>query len=185
MRKNFGPKTWMYPQPVLILATYNEDGTPNAMNAAWGCMSDVNQIAIYVDKRHKTAENILNRKAYTVSMAVASQMVPCDYVGVVSGNNQPDKFSHTGWTTTKSEHVDAPVINELPMTLECKLLSYDEESELMLGEIVNVSADESILTEGVIDPAKLQPIAYDSCNHAYVVLGSKVGNAFKDGFALK
>ena len=95
MRKNFGPKTWMYPQPVLILATYNEDGTPNAMNAAWGCMSDVNQIAIYVDKRHKTAENILNRKAYTVSMAVASQMVPCDYVGVVSGNNQPDKFSHT------------------------------------------------------------------------------------------
>ena len=185
MRKNFGPKSWMYPQPVLIIATYNEDGTPNAMNAAWGCISDVNQIAIYVDKRHKTAENIMSRKAYTVSMAVASQAVPCDYVGVVSGNKQPDKFAHTGWTTTKSELVDAPIINELPMTLECRLVSYDDESELMLGEIVNVSADESVLTEGVIDPSKLQPIAYDSCNHAYVVLGHKVGNAFKDGFSLK
>ena len=127
----------------------------------------------------------MNRKAYTVSMAVASQVVPCDYVGVVSGHKQPDKFVHTGWTITKSEHVDAPLINELPMTLECRLISYDEESELMVGEIVNVSADESVLTEGVIDPAKLQPIAYDSCNHAYVVLGGKVGNAFKDGFVLK
>ena len=185
MRKNFGPKTWMYPQPVLILATYNEDGTSNAMNAAWGCISDVNQIAIYVDKTHKTAENILKRKAYTVSMATADQVIPCDYVGVVSGNKVPDKFSRTGWHTSKSDIVDAPIIDELPMTLECRLVSYDEESELMLGEIVNVSADESVLTNGIIDPLKLRPIAYDSCNHAYVVLTDKVGNAFKDGFSLK
>ena len=185
MRKNFGPKSWMYPQPVLIIATYNEDGTPNAMNAAWGCISDVNQIAIYVDKTHKTAENILKRKAYTVSMATADQVVPCDYVGVVSGNKVPDKFSRTGWHTSKSDAVDAPIIDELPMTLECRLVSYDEESELMLGEIVNVSADESVLTNGVIDPLKLRPIAYDSCNHAYVVLTDKIGNAFKDGFSLK
>lgn len=185
MRKNFGPKSWMYPQPVLIIGTYNEDDTPNAMNAAWGCISDVNQIAIYVSKTHKTAANIFNRKAYTVSMATASQVVPCDYVGIVSGNNQPDKFERTGWTAVKSEVVDAPVIMELPMTLECRFISFDDESELLLGEIVNVSADESILNEGVIDPAKLRPIAYDSCNHAYVVLGEKAGNAFKDGFALK
>ena len=185
MRKNFGPKSWMYPQPVLIIATYNEDGTSNAMNAAWGCISDVNQIAIYVDKTHKTAENILKRKAYTVSMATADQVIPCDYVGVVSGNKVPDKFSRTGWHTSKSDIVDAPIIDELPMTLECRLVSYDEESELMLGEIVNVSADESVLTNGIIDPLKLRPIAYDSCNHAYVVLTDKVGNAFKDGFSLK
>ena len=185
MRKNFGPKSWMYPQPVLIIATYNEDGTSNAMNAAWGCISDVNQIAIYVDKTHKTAGNILKRKAYTVSMATADQVIPCDYVGVVSGNKVPDKFSRTGWHTSKSDIVDAPIIDELPMTLECRLVSYDEESELMLGEIVNVSADESVLTNGIIDPLKLRPIAYDSCNHAYVVLTDKVGNAFKDGFSLK
>lgn len=185
MRKNFGPKSWMYPQPVLIIATYNEDGTPNAMNAAWGCISDVNQIAIYVSKTHKTAENIFNRKAYTVSMATASQVVPCDYVGVVSGNKIPDKFAHTGWHASKSEFVDAPVIEELPMTLECRFISFDDDSELLLGEIVNVCADESILTNGDIDPSKLCPIAYDSCNHAYVILGNKIGNAFKDGFALK
>lgn len=185
MRKNFGPKSWMYPQPVLIIATYNEDGSCNAMNAAWGCISDVNQIAIYVSQTHKTAKNILSRKAFTVSMATADQVTACDYVGVVSGNNDPDKFSKTHWHTSKSEFVDAPVIDELPMTLECRMISYDTETELLLGEIVNVSADESILTQDQIDPMKLKPIAYDSCNHAYVVLSEKVGNAFKDGFALK
>lgn len=185
MRKNFGPKSWMYPQPVLILASYNEDGSANAMNAAWGCISDVNQIAIYVSQTHKTAENILSRKAFTVSMATASQMTACDFVGVVSGNNDPDKFSKTGWHAVRSEWVDAPVIEELPMTLECKMISYDSETELLLGEIVNVSADESILTEDKIDPLKLSPIAYDPCNHAYIVLKDKVGNAFYDGLALK
>ncbi len=185
MRKNFGPKSWMYPQPVLILASYNEDGSPNAMNAAWGCISDVNQIAIYVSQTHKTAANILSRKAYTVSMATKDHVTACDFVGIVSGNNDPDKFARTGWHAVKSEFVDAPVISELPMTLECRMISYDTDTELLLGEIVNVSADESILTEGVIDPMKLQPIAYDSCNHAYVVLKEKAGNAFKDGFALK
>lgn len=184
-RKNFGPKSWVYPQPVFIIATYNEDGSENAMNAAWGCISDVNQIAIYVSQTHKTAENIFSRKAFTVSMATADHVAACDFVGVVSGNNDPDKFTKTGWHASKSEFVDAPVIHELPMTLECRMISFDHKSELLLGEIVNVSADVSILTEGKIDPLKLKPIAYDSCNHAYVVLTEKVGNAFKDGFALK
>lgn len=185
MRKNFGPKAWMYPQPVLIIATYNEDGSPNAMNAAWGCISDMNQIGIYISQTHKTAKNILHRKSFTVSMATADQMIPCDFVGVVSGNKDPEKFAKTGWHVHKSETVDAPVIEELPMTLECRLVSVNEESELVLGEIVNVCADECILTDGKIDPSKLRPISYDSCNHTYVVLGDKVGNAFKDGFSLK
>lgn len=185
MRKNFGPKAWMYPQPVLIIATNNADGTANAMNAAWGCISDMNQIGIYISQTHKTAENIRQRKAFTVSMATKNQLVPCDFVGVVSGNKDPEKFNKTGWHTHQSEFVDAPIVEELPMTLECKLVSIDPESELVLGEIVNVCADESILTNGQIDPMKLQPICYDCCNHAYVSLGEQVGKAFKDGFALK
>lgn len=185
MRKNFGAKAWMYPQPVLILATYNEDGTGNAMNAAWGCIADTHQIGIYVAKSHKTYTNIMQRKAFTVSMATAAECTSCDYVGLVSGNDDADKLSKTHWHLSHSETVDAPVIQELPMALECRFISFDEESELLLGEIVNVSADESILTDGKIDPQKLQPISYDSCNHAYLVLGEKVGNAFKDGLALK
>lgn len=185
MRKDFGAKPFLYPMPVLIIATYGADGTPNAMNAAWGCIADAKQIAIYVAGEHKTTENILERKAFTVSMADAANVVPADYVGVVSGNDVPNKLEKTGWHLTPSARVDAPVIEELPMTLECRLVSFDKESELLIGEIVNVSADESILTDGKIDPAKLQPITYDPVNHNYLTLGEKVGKAFSDGKKLK
>lgn len=185
MRKDFGAKPFLYPMPVLIIATYGADGTPNAMNAAWGCIADAKQIAIYVAGEHKTTENILERKAFTVSMADAANVVPADYVGVVSGNDVPNKLEKTGWHLTPSAFVDAPVIEELPMTLECRLVSFDKESELLIGEIVNVSADESILTDGKIDPAKLQPITYDPVNHNYLTLGEKVGKAFSDGKKLK
>lgn len=185
MRKNFGPKPFLYPMPVLIIGTYGPDGTPNAMNAAWGCIADMNRIAIYVAGDHKTMENIKARKAFTVSMATVDQLVPCDYVGLVSGNNVPDKLTQTGWHMTKSEFVDAPIIEELPMTLECMLVSFDEESELLTGEIVNICADEAILTDGKTDPAKLRPICYDPVNHDYRILGDKVGDAFSDGKTLK
>ena len=134
---------------------------------------------------HKTTENILERKAFTVSMADAANVVAADYVGVVSGNDVPNKLEKTGWHLTPSNFVDAPVIEELPMTLECRLISFDKESELLTGEIVNVSADERILTDGKIDPAKLQPITYDPVNHNYLTLGEKVGKAFSDGKKLK
>ena len=186
MRKNFGAKPYTYPQPVLIIASYDENGTPDAMNAAWGGISDDTQISMCLSAGHKTVKNILKRKAFTVSMADAAHVAACDYVGIVSANAVPDKLEKAGFHTTRSEFVDAPLIDELPMTLECRLVSYDEESCRMVGEIVNVSAEESVLDEnGKIDPGKLQPITFDPVNNTYLKLGEKVGNAFRDGLALK
>ena len=186
MRKNFGAKPWTYPQPVFILAAYGEDGTPNAMNAAWGGISDDREISLCISAGHKTTADILARKAFTVSMATAAQVVPCDYVGIASGNNVPNKLEKAGWHTTKSEYVDAPLIDELPMAVECRLVSYDPESCRLVGEIVNVSADESVLdVQGKIDPDKLEPITFDPIHNTYRKLGEKVGNAFRDGAALK
>lgn len=186
MRKNFGPKPMCYPMPVYIIATYGADGTPNAMNAAWGGISEDTQISICISADHKTTENILLRKAFTVSMATADYMAACDYVGIVSGNKEPDKFAKAGFHATKSEFVDAPLIDELPMAVECKLISYDPEDCRLVGEIVNVCADESVLGEnGKVDVKKLRPITYDPMNHHYLALGEKVGQAFHDGLALK
>ncbi len=186
MRKNFGAKPYLYPQPVFIIATYGEDGVANAMNAAWGGISETTQITMCLSPGHKTVKNILARGAFTVSMADAAHVVECDYVGIVSGNKVPDKVERAGFHTTKAEFVDAPIIDELPMALECKLISYDEESCSLVGEIINVSAEERILdANGKIDPSKLEPITFDPVNNAYLKLGEKVGNAFKDGVKLK
>ena len=185
MRKNFGPKTACYPMPVYIIATYNADGSPNAMNAAWGGISEEKEISICIDSGHKTAENLIARGAFTVSMATEKSMAACDYVGIVSGNKEPRKFDKAGFHATKSEFVDAPLIDELPMALECKVISYDPESCRLVGQIVNVCADESVLTDGKVDVSKLRPITYDPMNHHYLVLGEQVGNAFHDGKSLK
>ena len=186
MRKNFGAKSWLYPMPVLIIGTYDESGTPDAMNAEWGMISDTDKVTICLDASHKTVKNILVKKDFTVSMADAKNVIAVDYVGIVSGNDVPDKLTKTGWHVTKSEFVDAPIFEDLPMTLECKMISYDEETELMTGEIVNICVDESILGEdGKIDLTKFQPITYDPVHHDYLTLGEKVGNAFKDGKQLK
>lgn len=181
MKKNFGKQTQLYPMPVFIIATYDENGVPDAMNAAWGGIHDTNQIGICIDPSHKTAKNLMLKKAFTVSMADAKHVKECDYVGIVSANKVPNKLEKAGFTTTKSEFVDAPVINELPMVLECELLSYDETNGCMVGNIINMAADESVLTDGKIDVSKLQPITYDSVNHKYIQLGQVVGNAFSDG----
>ena len=186
MRKNFGAKPMCYPMPVYIIGTYGADGTPNAMNAAWGGISEETEISICISADHKTTENILLRKAFTVSMATAKYIAACDYVGIVSGNQEPDKFARAGFHATKSEFVDAPLIDELPMALECELISYDPESCRLVGRIVNVSADESVLGDnGKVDVNKLQPITFDPMNNHYLVLGEKVGQAFRDGVALK
>ena len=186
MRKNFGAKPYTYPQPVFIIATYGEDGTPDAMNAAWGGISEANEISMCLSAGHKTVKNILARKAFTVSMADAAHVVECDYVGVVSANDVPDKLAKAGFHTTKSEFVDAPLIDELAMALECRLISYDPDSCRLVGEIVNVSIDESVLTsDDKVDTAKLAPIVFDPINNAYYKLGEKVGNAFLDGLELK
>jgi flavin reductase (DIM6/NTAB) family NADH-FMN oxidoreductase RutF len=172
--------------PVFIIGTYNTDGTPNAMNAAWGGISEETEITVCIDSGHKTAENLLARKSFTVSMATVKMLVACDYVGIVSGNKVPDKFARAGFHATKSEFVDAPLIDELPMALECEVISYDTESCRLVGRIVNVSADESILGEnGKVDPAKLRPITFDPMNNTYVTLGDTLAPAFKIGAKLK
>ena len=186
MRKNLDGKALVYPQPVFIIATYNEDGSMNAMNAAWGCVADFNKVAIYMDQSHKTYANIMKRKAYTVSMATSKYVTEADYVGVVSGNKDKNKMDKINWHACKSEFVDAPIIEEIPLTLECKFESFDPESDLLIGKVVNVSVDESILDEnGKVDVYKLDPITSDPVHHTYITLGKKVGNAFKDGFSIK
>lgn len=185
MRKNFGSKSWLYPMPVLIVAAYDADGKANAMNAAWGGMFTDEHIGLCISEGHKTTKNILSTRAFTVSIATVEQIAACDYVGIVSGNREADKFAKAGFTAVRSEVVNAPIIEQLPMTLECELVSYDEESNHLVGRIVNVSADERILTDGKIDYGKLRPITYDPINHHYIELGAVVGNAFSDGKKLK
>ncbi len=181
MRKNFGAKTWLYPMPVLIIGTYDENGTPNAMNAAWGGIYDTNQVMICLADDHKTTDNIKKTEAFTVSFATVETVAACDYVGIVSANDMPDKFAKAGFHAVKSEYVDAPIIEELPMTVECKLIKFNEDG-ICVGEIINVSADESLLDEsGKVDVKKLNPIIYDSVTHAYWNFGERVGQAFFDG----
>ena len=186
MRKNLGAKPYTYPQPVFIIGSYGPDGTPDAMNAAWGGISDTTELSLCLSAGHKTVKNILERKASTVSMADAAHVVECDYLGVVSANDVSDKLANAGFHTTKSEFVDAPLIDELAMAVECRLVSYDPQTGHLVGEIVNVSVDESVLTsEGKVNVDKLAPIVFDSVNAAYYKLGEKVGNAFSDGQKLK
>lgn len=186
MRKNFGTKTWLYPMPVFIVAAYDTEGNPNAMNAAWGGIHTDNMVGICLAEEHKTTQNILVSKAFTLSMGTAEYVAACDYVGIVSGNKEPYKLTKAGFHVRRSEFVNAPLIEELPMTLECEFVSYDAESCYMVGRIVNVSAEESILGEdGKIDVSKLKPIMYDPVRHDYRVMGEKVGNAFSDGKMLK
>ena len=186
MRKNLKPKAYIYPLPVLIVGTYDEEGTPNAMNAAWGTVCDTAQVSICLSATHKTVKNLLKTKAFTVAIADSKNVVPADYVGVVSGNQVCDKLKNTGWTITKSDFVNAPIIQQLPLILECKLVSYDTDTEICIGEVVNVSVDEAILDEnGKIDLTKFKPICYDTDGHGYYTLGEKVGKAFFDGLQLK
>lgn len=186
MRQSFGAKAILYPMPVLILGSYDEDGIPNAMNAAWGGISEETEISVCVSADHKTTANILARGAFTVSVADKENVVAADYVGVVSGNDVPDKVAKAGWHAVKSKTVDAPLFEELPMALECRLISYDEEHCRLVGEIVNVSADKRILgADGKIDLDTFSPITYDPVHHTYRILGEAVGKAFSDGLALR
>lgn len=186
MRKNFGAKAILYPMPVLIIGSYDENGNPNAMNAAWGGISEETEISICVSDTHKTAKNIMKSGAFTVSIADKENLVAADYVGIVSGNKEPDKITKCGWTAEKSEFVNAPLFKELPLALECRLISYDKESCRLVGEIINVCADESILSaDGKVDLEKFSPITYDPVHHTYRVLGEAVGKAFSDGKKIK
>ena len=167
--------------PVLIVGSYDEKGVPNAMNAAWGGIYDTNLVMVCLADEHKTTENIKKSGAFTLSFATSSQVASCDYVGIVSANDEPNKMKKAGFHTCKSEFVNAPLIDELPVTVECKLSKFNEDG-ICIGEIVNISADESVLdSDGKIDAKRLDPIIYDSVSHAYWSFGEKVGRAFTDG----
>ena len=186
MRKNFGAKAWTYPQPVFIIATYDENGNPDAMNAAWGGIDYDDRINLCLSAGHKTVANILANNAFTVSMADVDHYIACDYVGCVSANRVPDKFARAGFHATKSGFVDAPLIDELAVAMECRLVSYDPQTCIMRGEIVNVSVDERALdADGKVDPAKVAPVVFDPFNNTYLRIGEKVGDAFSDGKSLK
>lgn len=185
MRKNFGVKSWFYPQPVLIISTYDENGSPDAMNAAWGGLYDGNKVELCLSAGHKTTKNIRATGAFTVSFADAANLVASDYVGLASANTEPKKMEKSGFHLTKSQFVNAPLIDELPVAMECKLVKINEDGNV-IGEIVNVSADESVLGEdGNIDFSKFRPISFEPVHNGYHVLGERVGNAFQDGAALK
>ena len=181
MRIDFNAKPLLYPMPVLIITAYDNEGCANAMNAAWGGISDQTEITMCLSAEHKTVKNILEKKAFTVSVADKEHVAACDYLGIVSGNTVKDKLQRSGLTLSPAPHVNAPIINELPVCLECRLKSYDPKTCQMIGEIVNVSVDERVMTEGKVDIHKVCPITFDPFNHTYHVIGEKVGNAFCDG----
>lgn len=181
MRKNFGAKTYVYPMPVFIVAAYDAEGRANCMNAAWGGIYDTKQIMLCLAQDHKTTKNIAESGAFTVSIADVKHLVQADYMGIASGNTVPDKMERAGLTTVKSELVNAPIINEFPMTLECRLIKFNEDG-ICIGEIVNVSADEAVLgADGEIDPERLNAITYDGVHHTYITLGKKASDAFSAG----
>lgn len=186
MRKNFGPQTWLYPMPVLIVATYDEKGVPDAMTAAWGGIRDTTQIGICIDPSHKTAANLRRKGCFTVSIGTVAELAECDYVGIVSANQDPEKLARTDWHMERAGRVDAPLVRELPFTLECQLVSFDPATGCTVGKIVNVSVDESVLGEdGKPDLAKIAPLALDPVHHVYRTLGEVAARAFQAGKTLK
>ncbi len=185
MKKDLGQKNWIFPMPVLMVGTYGPDGTPDLMAAAWGGITLEDQITLCIDTAHKTWANIAARKAFTVAFATAPTAAACDYLGLVSANDVPGKVARSGLTVTKSAFVDAPVVNELPMVLECELVSMEEDTCNIVGRILNCAAEESVLTDGKPDADKLRPLAYDPCAHLYRLVGDPVAKAFSAGRALE
>lgn len=187
MKQSIKTKSAIFPMPVLMIATYNDDGSVDVMNAAWGTMLDLDKVALNLTESHKTVQNMKKRKGFTVSIADASHVVEADFFGVVSGNNDSDKFKKSGMTITPSTLVDAPIINEFPVCMECEFIEFqnDETGIGAIGKVLNVLADESVMTNGKVDISKLDAITYDPFTHGYYKIGERVGNAFKDGLKLK
>lgn len=184
MRKDLGAKPYQFPMPVLIVGSYDAEGKANAMNAAWGGIVDDDEIIICMSS-HKTTDNIMLKKAFTVSMGTAEQVAACDYVGIVSAKDVPDKLQKSGLSPVKSKTVDAPLFQELPVALECELEKVID-GEKYLGKIKNVSVDEGVLAEdGNIDMGKFHPISFDPARHGYYALGDRLADAFKVGASLK
>lgn len=187
MRKKLNITEGIFPMPVLMVATYNEDGSVNVMNAAWGTMQARDMVALNLTETHKTVKNIKNRRAFTVSIADVAHVIEADYFGVESGNKVSGKFENSGLTSTKSEIVDAPIINEFPICLECEFIEYQngEYGCGVIGKVVNVTADEKVMVDNKVDISLVNAIAFDPYTHGYYKVTERVGEAFKDGLQLK
>ena len=187
MKKSLGVKPYLFPMPVLMIATYGEDGTVDVMSMAWGGICASNLVALNIDEDHKTAENIKKRGAFTLSIADVDHLAEADFFGIATANKMPDKFARSGLHAVKSEHVDAPVVEEFPITLECKVaqLQNADGNFRVVGEIVNVLAEEKVLDEqGKVDPTKLGAFVFDQFQSGYYAIGEKVGQAWHSGAKL-
>ena len=182
MKRNLGPQTFVYPMPVFILGTYNEDGLPNAMNAAWGGTYDTNMVTVCLSK-HQTTDNLELKKCFTLAFGTKKTLKACDYVGIVSGKTVKDKVARAGLTAKKAPNIDAPLFEEFPLTLECGVVSF--KNGILVGKIINTIVDESVLTDDKIDPKKMEAIVYEPVTHKYLLAVEAVGQAFQDGLALK
>ena len=187
MRKALELTEGIFPMPVLLVATYNEDGSVDVLNAAWGTMQERGFVALNLTETHKTVKNIKAKGAFTVSIADCAHVVEADYFGVVSGNREPRKFEKSGLTAEKSSLVDAPVIREFPLCLECEFVEYQDNAYGVgvIGKVVRVTADESVLVDGKVDIDRVDAIAFDPYTHGYYRVSGRIGEAFKDGLKLK
>ena len=177
----------IFPMPVLLIATFNEDGSVDVMNAAWGTMLDRDVVALNLTETHKTVQNIKARSGFVIHIADAAHVAEADYFGMVSANREKDKFAKSGMTFTRSELVDAPVINELPIAMECSFIEYqnDETGMGVIGKVLRTSVEEAVMKDGKVDVDALGAIAFDPYTHGYYKVGGRVGDAFRDGLKLK
>ena len=177
----------IFPMPVLLISTFNEDGSVDVMNAAWGTMLERDMVALNLTETHKTVQNIKARKGFVIHIADAKHVTEADFFGVVSGNNDKDKFAKSGLTFVKSDLFDAPVINEFPIAIECEFIEYqnDPTGIGVIGKVVRTSVEEANLKDGKVDIDSLEAIAFDPYTHGYYKVSGRVGEAFKDGLKLK
>ena len=187
MKKQIKTTEAIFPMPVLLIATFNEDGTVNVMNAALGTMVSRDIVALNLTETHTTVQNIKARKGFVVHIADAKHVTEADWFGVVHGNKEPEKFAKSGMTYEKSALVDAPVINELPVAMECEFMEYqDGDTGLgVIGKVLRTSVEEANIKDGKVDVDSLEAIAFDPYTHGYYKVGGRVGDAFKDGLKLK
>lgn len=187
MKQKINTTEAIFPMPVLLISTFNDDGTVDVMNAAWGTMVERNVVALNLSETHNTVKNIKARKGFVVHIADAKHVAQADWFGVVHGNKEPEKFAKSGMTYEKSALVDAPVINELPVAIECAFVEYQSGDTGLgvIGKVLRTSVEQACLKDGKVDVDALEAIAFDPYTHGYYKVGGRVGEAFHDGLKLK
>ena len=187
MKRQIKTTEAIFPMPVLLISTFNENGSVDVMNAAWGTMLDRDMVALNLTETHQTVRNIKARKGFVIHIADARHTQEADWFGIVSGSSDPEKFAKSGMTYTQSSLVDAPIINELPVAMECEFVEYqgDETGLGVIGKVLRTSVEEEHLKDGIVDIDSLEAIAFDPYTHGYYRVGGRVGEAFRDGLKMK